>query len=40
VEKANRYYAELVDVTAKSDGARAEVRSARMFAANLASTKH
>jgi Tfp pilus assembly protein PilF len=34
-EKANRYYAELVDVTAKSDGTRAEVKSARIFAANL-----
>ncbi len=38
-EKANRYYAELVGVTAKSDGARAEVKSARMFAASLGPAK-
>jgi tetratricopeptide (TPR) repeat protein len=35
-EKANRYYAELVGMTEKSDGARAEVKSARMIAASLA----
>jgi tetratricopeptide (TPR) repeat protein len=35
-EKANRYYAELVGMTEKSDGARAEVKNARMIAASLA----
>ena len=34
-EKANRYYAELVGMTEKSDGARPEVKSARMVAASL-----
>ena len=38
-DKANRYYAELVGMTEKSDGARAEIRSARLFTASLARTK-
>jgi tetratricopeptide (TPR) repeat protein len=38
-EKAGRYYAELAHMTEKSDGARPEVKSARMLAASLARTK-
>ncbi|HEX8841244.1 MAG TPA: hypothetical protein VF757_02985 [Sphingomicrobium sp.] len=37
--KAGRYYAELAQMTEKSDGARPEVKSARMVAASLARTK-
>jgi tetratricopeptide (TPR) repeat protein len=35
-DKASRYFAELATMTDKSDGARAEVKSARLFAASLA----
>jgi tetratricopeptide (TPR) repeat protein len=35
MKKANAYYAKLVGMTEKSDGARAEVKSARLFAASL-----
>lgn len=34
-KKANAFYAELVEMTQKSDGARAEIKTARMFEASL-----
>ena len=39
-DKASHYYAELVGMTKESDGARAEVKNARMFDASLSRPRH